>query len=97
MVHGHAAQITDLFNLVVGYGFEIPALDMAAFKTMYPDITTILQVMEVLDAGQEEQTQLFAKDLAEGQLSCPQLSCAAAIPQKAAWLTTVSNFLTRQV
>ena len=66
MVINHAAQITDLFNLVLGYGFEIPALDMAAYKTMPSDISTILQTMDLLEASQEEQTQRFAKELAEG-------------------------------
>lgn len=70
---GHAAQITELFDVVLGYGFEIPPLDMAAYRTMPGDISTILQVMDVLDASQEEQTQLFAKELAEGQ----PVSCAA--------------------
>ena len=68
MVIDHAAQITDLFNLVLGYGFEIPALDMAAYKTMPSDISTILQTMDLLEASQEEQTQRFAKELAEGLL-----------------------------
>lgn len=70
MVLGHAAQITDLFNLMLGYGMDVPPLDMAAYKTMPSDMTTILQAMDLLDAGQEEQTQLFAKELAEGLSLC---------------------------
>ena len=70
MVLGHAAHITDLFNLVLGYSMEIPPLDMAAYKTMPSDITTILQAIDLLDAGQEEQTQVFAKELAGGVSLC---------------------------
>lgn len=91
---GHAAQITELFDVVLGYGFEIPPLDMAAYRTMPADISTILQVMDVLDAGQEEQTQLFAKELAEGQPVCCSFACSKCQPCHAAISAVVPELKT---
>lgn len=76
-----ATQIKDMYDLVLGYGMQVPALDMAAYKTMPADLAAIVQAMDLLEASQEEQTQLYAKELAEGQ-HVPQQG------HKKTWATT---------
>ncbi|KAL3139803.1 hypothetical protein ABBQ38_004104 [Trebouxia sp. C0009 RCD-2024] len=65
-VDEHYSQVQATYELVLGYGMQVPAMDMAAYRTLTADMEALQQAVEMVEARQEDQTEAFGRDLAAG-------------------------------
>ena len=84
----HYSQVQATYELVLGYDMQVPAMDMAAYRTLTADMEALQQAVEMVEARQEDQTEAFGRELAAGLayylalvapapvLCCPALSFA---------------------
>lgn len=71
----HYSQVQATYELVLGYGMQVPAMDMAAYRTLTADMEALQQAVEMVEARQEDQTEAFGRDLAAGPALCLVLCC----------------------
>lgn len=71
-VEEHYSQAQAAYELVLGYGMQVPAMEMAAYRTISADMEALQQAVEIVEARQEDQTEAFGRELAAGphMLSC---------------------------
>lgn len=67
----HYRQAQAIYELVVGYGMQVPAMDMAAYRTIAADMEALQQAVETVEARQEDQTEAFGRELAAGYCRLP--------------------------
>lgn len=63
------SQVQATYELVLEYGIQVPAMDMAAYHTLTADMNALQQAVEDIEARQEDQTEAFGRELATGQNS----------------------------
>lgn len=62
----HYSQVQATYELVLEYGMQVPAMDMASYHTLTADMNALQQAAEDVEAHQEEHTEAFGKELAAG-------------------------------
>ena len=73
----HYSQAQATYELVLGYGMQVPAMDMAAYRTITADMEALQHAVEIVEARQEEQTEAFGRELAAGHCMLP---CSSPLP-----------------
>ena len=63
----HYNQVQAAFELVLEFGMTVPAMDMAAYRTLTADMNALQQAAEDAEAHQEEQTEVFGRELGNGK------------------------------
>ncbi len=76
----HHNQVQATYELVLEYGMEVPAMDMAAYQTLTADMNALHQVMEDVETRQEEQTEAFGRELANGASTLLNPHCHKHLP-----------------
>ena len=64
----HYGQVQATYSLILEYGMEVPALEMAAYHTLIADMNSLQQAMDDLESHQEERTEAFSRELSTGLL-----------------------------
>ena len=72
-VEEHYSQAQAAYELVLGYGMQVPAMEMAAYRTISADMEALQQAVEIVEARQEDQTEAFGRELAAGHCMLPCL------------------------
>lgn len=62
----HYSQAQAAYELVLGYGMQVPDMDMAAYRTITADMEALQHAVETVEARQENQTEAFGRELAAG-------------------------------
>ena len=60
-------QVQTTYELVLEYGMQVPAMDMAVYNTLTADMNALQQAVEDIEAHREDQTEAFGRELATGQ------------------------------
>lgn len=58
------------YELVLGYDMQVPAMDMAAYRTLTADMEALQQAVEMVEARSEDLTEAFGRELAAGPAYC---------------------------
>lgn len=67
----HYSQAQAIYELVLGYGMQVPDMDMAAYRTITADMEALQQAVETVEARQEDQTEAFGRELTAGHCMLP--------------------------
>ncbi|KAL3154308.1 hypothetical protein ABBQ32_013793 [Trebouxia sp. C0010 RCD-2024] len=62
----HYSQVQATYELVLGYDMQVPAMDMAAYRTLTADMEALQQAVEMVEARSEDLTEAFGRELAAG-------------------------------
>ena len=68
----HYGQVQATYSLILEYGMEVPALEMAAYHTLTADMNSLQQAMDDLESHQEEHTEALSRELSTSLPNCNQ-------------------------